>query len=248
MNKNAFMKIFRCLLWGILIFMALMCLSFFFPPPPEQTVHTHMSAYPYSLKEKRFLIDSLRKIYGSNKKLAPGYELQCLLALSAYPELKNSHIDFILQDGGAPMESTFDYLSLLGSEESRTYIILLNDSADPTFLEPILLRNLPFDAQVGILAHELGHTVYYRKLNLVQIISWAMNYGLFPSYRAAHERSTDELTVFQGMGWQLLKYAEFVRYDETTKSLYANGKVFMDSFYLTPEEIERSMTETGMYE
>jgi hypothetical protein len=156
-------------------------------------------------------------------------------------------IEFILQEKGAPMESSFDVFSLLGKENSRTYHILLNDSREPTFLEPILLRNLPFDAQVGILVHELGHTNYYRNLNVLEIISWALNYGLRPSYRAKHERSTDALVVYQGMGWQLLDYAEFVRFDSTSQELYLNGKVFMDTFYLTPREIERTMKESGLY-
>jgi hypothetical protein len=242
------MRFVRFFLWAILALLVLLCLLFFFPPPPEQALFPQKTAYPSMLSEKAYNIDSLYYLYGSNKQLAPGYELQCLLALSAYPELKEAHIDFILQEGGAPMESTFDYLSLLGKEKSRSYKILLNDSEESSFLEPILLRNLPFDAQTGILVHELGHTVYYRELNLFQIISWALNYGLRPSYRATHERSTDELTIYQGMGWQILQYAEFVRYDASTKDLYANGKVFMDTFYLTPEEIERSMTKSGMYE
>jgi hypothetical protein len=38
----------------------------------------------------------LLQAYGKNKKLVPGYEVQSLVALSFYPELYDTKIDFIL--------------------------------------------------------------------------------------------------------------------------------------------------------
>jgi hypothetical protein len=52
---------------------------------------------------------------------------------------------------------------------------LLNNE-QPSYFEPILLRSLPFDAQVGVLAHELGHIVYYEHLNTLQFGKWGINY------------------------------------------------------------------------
>jgi len=52
---------------------------------------------------------SLLEHYGKNKTLAEGFEIQCLLALSHYPELKETPIEFQVQ-------STFPARNLLRVE------------------------------------------------------------------------------------------------------------------------------------
>ena len=47
--------------------------------------------------------DQLLLEFGNNKELPPGYELQALLALSHYPELKDIKIRFIVDDVGIPL-------------------------------------------------------------------------------------------------------------------------------------------------
>ena len=71
------------------------------------------TVYPERLSTNTLVLDSLQELYGNNKVLAPGYELQCLWALSAYPELKDIYIEFTLEPDGAPMESSFYIGSLL---------------------------------------------------------------------------------------------------------------------------------------
>ena len=63
-------------------------------------------AFDDTLANRAYNLDSLKKIIGENKGLAPGFEIQSAIAYSAYPQLKQVHIDMILTDGGAPMEST----------------------------------------------------------------------------------------------------------------------------------------------
>ncbi len=181
--------------------------------------------------------DSLKSLYGLNKQIPRDYSLQCLIALSAFPELKNVTIEFELTSDGAPMESGFHIPSLLKPREKRRYKISLNEY-DESILAPILLKNLPFDAQVAILVHELGHTKYYEQLTSIEIISWAIKYALFPSYRQSHEKSTDKLVIYRGFGHELLEYSLFVRYDPSTEDFHQRAKYFMSKFYLSPFEIQ----------
>ena len=200
--------------------------------PPDVGTHT----FADTLANRDYDLDSLKAIIGVNKGLPRGFEVAAAIACSAFPELKDVRVDMILTDGGAPMESTVNIASLLGPRKNRRYRILLNDAKD-SYFDPILLRSLPFDAQVGILAHELGHVVYYHKLNVLQFGKWGVEYLRDEDFRAAHERTTDLMPVYHGLGSQIWQYAWYVRYDSSCTAFYARGKDFMDRYYLTDREL-----------
>jgi len=195
---------------------------------------------PYSfddtLANRSYDLDSLKRIIGTNKGLPPGFEIAGAIAFSAYPELKDVEIDMVFINGGAPMESRPLISTLIGPRKYRRYVILLNNQ-QPSYFEPILLRSLPFDAQVGILAHELGHIVYYEQLNTLEFGKWGLNYLRSDDFRARHERSTDLMPVYHGLGSQIYQYAYFVRKDSTCKAFYEADKYFMDKYYMTDEEL-----------
>ncbi|GIT20894.1 MAG: hypothetical protein CM1200mP40_05760 [Gammaproteobacteria bacterium] len=74
--------------------------------------------------------DQLLLEFGNNKELPPGYELQALLALSHYPELKDIKIRFIVDDVGIPLSSRPLWTSLLRSAKNRTYIVVIDNHLD----------------------------------------------------------------------------------------------------------------------
>lgn len=208
---------------------------------PEQrkpNVETHVFAD--TLADRSYNLDSLRTIIGNTKGLPEGFEVAAAIAYSAFPELKDVKIDMILTDGGAPMESTVDIASLLGPRKGRRYRILLNDDPE-SYFKPILLRALPFDAQVGILAHELGHIVYYEDLNIFAFGKWGLRYLMEDNFRATHERTTDLMPVYHGLGSQIYQYAYFIRKDSTCREFYEQGKEFLDKYYMTDDELFAEM-------
>lgn len=197
--------------------------------------------FPDRLLQSDFSLDSLKDIVGDTKGLPEGFEKAALIAYSAYPELRNVRIDMVLTQAGAPMESNFDISTLFGARENRVYEILLNDASNTNF-DPILLRSLPFNAQVGILAHELGHVAYYHRLNTLQIVKWGINYLLDDEFRSKHERSTDLMPIYHGLGIQIYQYAWYVRNDPSCKPIYEEfGKEFIDKYYMTDFEIKEAM-------
>jgi len=201
---------------------------------------------PYSfddtLANHTYDLDSLKRIIGTNKGLPPGFEIAGAIAYSAYPELKDVEINMVFMNGGAPMEARPEIITLFGLRRSRRYQILLNNEQQ-SYFEPILLRSLPFDAQVGVLAHELGHIVFYEQLNTLQLGKWGLNYLRDDDFRARHERSTDLMPVYHGLGSQIYQYAYFVRKDPTCKAFYEEGKDFMDKYYMTDDEISAASKE-----
>lgn len=204
--------------------------------PEQKKPDIRVYTFADTLANREYDLDSLKVMIGDNKGLPKGFEIAAAIAYSAYPQLKEVAIDMILTQDGAPMESNFDVWSLFGPGKHRQYRILLND-AENTFFDPILLRSLPFDAQVGILAHELGHVVYYHDLNLFQIGKWGLKYLTDDTFRATHERTTDLMPVYHGLGSQIYQYAYFVRKDPSCRAFYEKGKSFMDTYYMTDDEL-----------
>jgi hypothetical protein len=189
-----------------------------------------------TLANRYYDLDSLKAIIGNNKGLPKGFEIAAAIAYSAYPQLKNARIDMLLTDDGPPMMADIDIWSLFGPRKNRLYQIRLNDAVS-TFFDPILLRSLPFDAQIGILAHELGHVAYYHQLTLFQIGKWGFRYLQSDEFHATHERTTDLMPIYHGLGSQIYQYANFVRNDPSCMEFYMNGKKFMDRFYMTDKEL-----------
>lgn len=180
------------------------------------------------------MLDSLKALYSRNKELPKGYELQTLLALSHYPELKDVSIRFIQEEAWMPLTSRPEPMSLFGKKESRRYTIIISTKSLEEF-EPVLLQNVPFNAQVGIIGHELAHTVSYLDKSLWELIIIGINY-VFPDFRARFEKNTDRRTIAHGLGWQLLHYTEYSKH-----VLHPEDMAFFDSYYLTPTLIRKQM-------
>ena len=203
------------------------------------------ATYPvvvYRATDYKHSIDSLVSELGYRKELPEGFELQTLLALRHYPELKNTHVKFIVKKAFIPLASRPATFSLLRKREHRTYRVIISDQSLPQ-MESVLLKNLPFNAQVAIIGHELAHTVEYETFNSYQISAVGLLY-FFGSFRASMEKGTDRRTIEHGLGWQLLEYAEHVR--EVSGS---NKKQieFMDKFYMNPQEIRKVMDQSEIY-
>ena len=99
-------------------------------------------------------------------------------------------------------------------------------------MENLLLKNLPFNSQVGVIGHELSHTVYYLNRNFVQITGVGIHY-FFPKFRGRFEKDTDIRTINHGMGWLLYDFAKFVRALPDMQQ----HEDWIDKFYLNHYEI-----------
>lgn len=207
-------------------------------PPESVTLQKQAVVNPtYNQLAYVHAVDSLQALYGKNKRLILKYKLQTLLALSHYPELKNTHIHFYEEEALIPLASRPEPGTMFGSKTDWQYnVIISTKSLD--LLEPVLVKNLPFNAQVGIIGHELAHTTYYLDKNIWQMLVIGLNYP-FPGFRADFEKNTDRRTVAHGLGFQLLEYARYARkvieYEETSLG---------SEYYLSPEEIEAQMKQT----
>ena len=197
----------------------------------------------YHARDYEQSIDGLISELGYRKELPEGFELQTLLALRHYPELKNTNIKFIVKKAFIPLASRPSMISLLRKRDQRTYRVIISDESLPQ-MESVLLKNLPFNAQVAIIGHELAHAAEYETLNSYQLSAVGLLY-FCGSYRAVMEKGTDTRTIEHGLGWQLLEYAEHVRKVSSSNERQID---FMDKFYMNPDEIRTMIDGADLYQ
>lgn len=228
----------RFALGSLTIFVGLISLSFFAAGELEKT--TKVKANPKAIaacvksRNVEHLSEDdytqLESDFGARKTIPEQYRKPILLALSHYPELKESKISFEAIPASFALESRPSVLSLFGREKNRRYRVIINTDEQETF-KAAFFDNLSAQAQVGAVGHELGHTSYYRDKNLWQLAMVALAYP-WNSFRASFERDTDIRAVEHCLGSHLLQWSKEIRVN-------ISGKWAIDRYYLAPFEIEK---------
>jgi hypothetical protein len=183
-------------------------------------------------------IDYLRHEYGKHKVIPEEIELEALIALSNYPELKDVKIEFIFRNQSAIMLMRPKSHITLKKKEDRIFRIFMTSNKDQC--RGVTLDEVPFNALIGVFAHELAHVLDFREKSSLEYVTENIKYTFSKKYRAQLERETDIVTVNHGLGYQLchvrdvLADCEFMPRNPKGKSLSA---------YLTSEEILNMISE-----
>lgn len=174
-------------------------------------------------------LEDLRKEFGANKIVDSVYELPVLVALSHYPELKNTSIEFVQTSLYSTMMAQPHFRSIF-KRGRRHYVIYINNCKECAGFVP---TELSFNQLVGVLGHELGHICYYTGRNGFQILLDAYGY-YYENYRRDFEAGTDMITVDHGLGWQLWDFTDFITNKATLSPRYEQKK---KQYYLTAQAI-----------
>ncbi len=175
--------------------------------------------------------------YGKNKRFVEVLQLQTLIALSFYPELKDVKIRFKRQNIKTTMQARPTTTSILDGKKKRVYIIYIDTKIKNK--KGVDITHAPFNAQIGILGHELAHISDYESCTNAGIMRFGLDY-LDKKKKQNIEHYTDLITISHGLGWQLYDWSKFV-FDESG----ANPKYlkFKAKYYLEPEEIKAAIEE-----
>jgi len=175
-------------------------------------------------------LESLKKEFGINKEYPEEMELQIFLALSFYPELKETDIEFRKAILECSLQARPKYYSLISSRADRKYVILINEDEE----NPVHPSKSDFAAQVGFFAHELAHIVDYEEMTKSELISTAWNYYFDPEFKKELEQKTDKIAIERGAGYLKYHASCFVFYQSNASEEYLEKK---KKFYFTPEQI-----------
>jgi hypothetical protein len=182
-------------------------------------------------------LQELKKEFGRRKVIPAGYESVILKALSHFPELKDVRIHFEFKSvHPVPYGTTPTFASFFKKPEWRTYIVtLLTEAKGPA--QKALFHNLPEDAQIGVIGHELSHVLQYHRCRNKTLFKMVV---FFPLVRKFMEQDADRKTIEHGLGVYLYKWATYIR----TIPGYLRQRPQINIYYLTPHEI-LSYIKTG---
>jgi len=160
-----------------------------------------------SLSQEYYL--ALKKEFGNHKKIPAAFEKPILIALSYYPELKNTPIRFRLRSRHTPLQTRSSWTGLFKRKEIRDYVITISENTESSLI-PLLFKNVSFNAQIGAAGHELAHVADFSGYGFIQtLIHGARNVSA--KYLDRFEFKTDSICIAHGLGYQLLDWSENLR-------------------------------------
>lgn len=185
--------------------------------------------------------------FGKHKIIPWEFRKQCLLALSYYPELADIQIEFVIRKQKVPLTSAPTFGGLFRKHKNRTYRIAIS-KASMEMLDSIILQNLSFESQVGVLGHELAHVADMKRFGFFGFISHGLKYTFSSPYGDKFEYDTDRLAITHGLGFQLLSWSAEVR-KKLNKSHYFREKDMSKERerYMSPATIEGQMKGDTLY-
>ena len=179
----------------------------------------------------RNCMDELRKEFGTNKKIPIDMEMQCLAALSFFPEFRELQICFRYKSIKTTMASLPAFSNIFKKKAKRKYNIFINDHEKHS--DSIALDQVPFNAQIGVIGHELAHIIDYLNKNTFSLLITGFRY-FFRSFRRRYEKQTDINTIQQGLGWALYDFTYFVMHSHLASDKY---KKHLQKYYLNADDI-----------
>lgn len=159
-----------------------------------------------------------------------------LKALSYFPDLDTVDISFEFKEkiSGSVMQAQPKIISLFvnGKEERKyrvkiTRVLELGDELLP-------IEEVPFDALVGWIGHELGHVMDYLNRSSTEMMHFGARYFLSKKKVTEAELTADGYAIDCGMGHQILANKIYILNNEGFAEAYRDK---IKSLYMSPDQI-----------
>jgi len=187
-----------------------------------------------------------RRMVGNNKKLPIGFEKQALIALSFFPELKEVAVEFEVKKDMTPLATMPSFWSIFKKPSNRTYIITISNKTTDLF-SPILLKNLSYDAQIGVLGHELSHVSDFQHYNFWDFVVHAIRYTFSQPYGDKFEFNTDYICIEHGLGYQLRAWSSDCQQLDKNKIMKEFNIKEWNERYMYPRTIDSIIAIRPLY-
>jgi hypothetical protein len=171
----------------------------------------------------------------SNKIIPESIQEEVLVALSYYPELKDTPIEFKFKNqiNKSTMQAQPTFGSIFRSKEKRSYIILMSRKIQIEE-ERFTIKDIPSEVLIGWLGHELGHVMDYRNRTGIGMILFGIKYLFSGAHIKEVERAADTFAINHGMGTYILKTKNFILDNVSFSDKY---KAKLRKLYMSPEEV-----------
>ncbi|CAN5341755.1 hypothetical protein BH23BAC2_BH23BAC2_06020 [soil metagenome] len=184
------------------------------------------------------LIMSMKKndsLVFTNKTIPPSIENEVRIALSHYPELIETPIEFKFKPRikRSFMQAQPKFAGILGNRKNRSYYIMISETFNIED-EEFGVKDLPEDVLIGWIGHELGHIMDYQDRSGLNLIIFGARYLISKKHIREAERAADTYAVNRGMGEYILATKDFILSHANLSEVY---KARIKRLYLSPEEI-----------
>ena len=177
--------------------------------------------------------DSDLSAFKSNKTIPKVIENEVLKALSFYPELKETQIDFVFKRNikRSVMQAQPKISTMFGTK--RGYNINISALFKLT-TTAIPIHQIPADIMVGWIGHELGHIMDYENRSVTGMMRFGIGYLFSSTYIKQAERVADTFAVNHGLGSYIVKTKHFILNHACLSEKY---KKKIARLYLSPDDI-----------
>jgi hypothetical protein len=193
-----------------------------------------------------FSIFQIQENHFYNKSIPPSHKKAIIIALSYYPELSLTKIKFRVKKASSPLSARPSLITALRKASKRNYVITISHSTYKK-LTPILINNLSFNSQIGVVGHELAHISFYeskRGIYFVKLFFMHLNRRAVDKF----EFNTDKICIEHGLGFQLYSWSKEVR-EKLTLNKWggsSNPKASKER-YMNPNTIINYMNNLNIY-
>jgi len=143
------------------------------------------------------------------KKLPAGYEQETMAALSCFPELQKVPIKFRIAHSYSALRTRPTVMSMFLPKGYRSYVIFISNKTISN-ITPISFQNLPGEARIGVIGHELSHVVDFNQKSTWRSLQVALRHFSI-RYMDSLEYHTDKICIDHGLGLRLYAWSRFVR-------------------------------------
>jgi hypothetical protein len=156
-------------------------------------------------------------------------------AAKSFPELNGYSIEIRRKHIGTMMAARPKPDFIFRKKENRKYVIFITDK--PEMNPDSVYASMSYNAQLGVLGHELSHILDYRNKNNWQMLCFGINYVF---NKKTIEAKTDLTAVKRGFGKELIEYTRYIH-----RSPHVNRRYLLKKkrFYLSASEIEENIME-----
>ncbi len=217
------------ILAGILGFFLINAIHF----PREGKQEIPKPVQEYTLEDLAKNKSQWEQQFGKHKICDASVTDQFFAALHHYPEIHHGRFFVKRVKTDYAHSSRPIWYTLLLPFLTRKYLIAISNQLPPE-REPTKFDNLSLNAQIGVLGHELSHSLDYFYKSNTEIMLTGIAYS-FASFKKRLEVETDQSTVDHHLGFQLLSWSKEV------------NAIIKDGGYLSPEKIEALMRKNPAY-
>jgi len=171
----------------------------------------------------------------SNKIVPDTIWREVYVALSHYPELKDTPIEFRFKKNikKSFMQAQPKVNSLLKSKKNRGYLVFINEKF--TIEDEVFdITAVPSEVLIGWIGHELGHIMDYRERSALDLVWFGVKYLTSKNYIREAEKAADTYAVNHGLGEEIIATKNFIINHSKLSDTY---KSRIQDLYLSPEEI-----------